>query len=116
MSIELPEVDTRILITIDEVDHATIAEFGLQLREGLRRYAETAHPRPDRPAGSFVIDLSEVNFLGSAGIRELIDADQEAMRHGGRIVLDGAHGVVLRCLQVTGVLEHFQVQEQEGSR
>ena len=35
------------------------------------------------------------------------------MRHGGRIVVDGAQGVVLRSLEITGLLDHLQVQEPD---
>ena len=113
MSLEPLDADIRIVITVDEVDHATIEEFSAQIRDGLRHYREAPHRRPNRSDGSMVIDLTQVMFLGSAGVRALIDADQEAMRHGGRIVVDGAQGVVLRTLEITGLLDHLQVQEPD---
>ncbi len=110
-----PDTDTRVVITVEEIDHSTVEQFEAELQRGLAAYAGAPHSRPDRSAGSLVIDLSGVTFLSSAGIRALIAADQDAKAHGGRIVIDGAQGVVLRCLEVTGLLDHLQIGEHERS-
>ena len=113
MSLRPQDTDTRVVITVEEIDHSTVDRFEAELRRGLAAYAQAPHSRPGRSAGSLVIDLCNVTFLSSAGIRALIQADQDAMSHGGRIVIDGAQGVVQRCLEVTGLLEHLQVSEPD---
>src|SRR4051812_29951271 len=104
MSLRPHDTDTRVIVTVDEIDHSTVHAFDAELQRGLSQYAQAPHSRPDRSAGSLVVDLRNVTFMSSAGIRALIQADQDAMAHGGRLVVDGARGVVLRCLEVTGLL------------
>ncbi len=104
-----PEADVHLAVTIEEIDHSTSADFWAELADGLRRYEEGPRRGPDRPVGHLVVDLSRVRFLDSSGIRSLIDADQVALRHGGRVVISGAEGVVRRCLEVTGVYERMAV-------
>jgi anti-anti-sigma factor len=111
MSLRPQDTDTRVIITVEEIDHSTVDTFDAELRRALDQYADAPHSRPDRSAGSLVVDLRNVSFMSSAGIRALIQADQDAMAHGGRLVVDGAQGVVLRCLEVTGLLDHLQVSD-----
>ena len=101
MSIQ-PDVEVLVVVTTEQIDRHTAPDFSRELREGLRR-CEAA---PDRPP-ELVVDLSQVTFLDSTGIRELIVAEQALAPRGGRLVVRGAHGVVRRCLEVTGVLERF---------
>ena len=108
MSIQFEVQDTRVRVTVTEVDRSTIGEFAAELADGLRRYEETPRPGPGRFTTSMIVDLSEVEFLDSSGIRALVDCDLTALRFGGRVVVIGARGAVRRCLQVTGVLDHLQ--------
>ncbi|MET0159957.1 MAG: STAS domain-containing protein [Acidimicrobiales bacterium] len=101
MSIQ-PDVEVVVVVTTEQIDRHTALDFRKELREGLRRCEAALDPPPD-----LVVDLSQVTFLDSTGIRELIDAEQALARRGGRLVVRGADGVVRRCLEVTGVLERF---------
>ena len=93
-----PERDeSRVVITVGEVDHASAPEFADEIERAANGSGD-----------DLVIDLRQVTFMGSAGIRVLIDADLAAADRGGRVRVEGAHGVVLRCLEVTGVLERLQ--------
>ena len=114
MSQRPQDTDTRVEITVEEIDHSTVEEFEAELRRALADYAAAPHSRPGRSDGALVIDLGRVTFMSSAGIRALIAADQDAMAHGGRLVVDGARGVVLRCLEITGLLDHLQVSDPEA--
>ncbi len=109
MSIQ-PSVEVRVVVTTEQIDHHTAPDFSQELADGLRR-CEAA---PDRPP-ELVVDLSQVTFLDSTGIRELIIAEQALKRRGGRLVVCGAHGVVRRCLEVTGVLERFGGASTNGT-
>ena len=70
MSIQ-PDVEVLVVVTTEQVDRHTAPDFSHELREGLRR-CEAA---PDR-SPELVVDLTQVNFLDSTGIRELIVAEQ----------------------------------------
>ncbi|WAL63607.1 STAS domain-containing protein [Amycolatopsis cynarae] len=52
---------------------------------------------------SFVLDLDEVTFLGSAGLEVLLDAQDSAARHRVPWALVGNSRPVARPLRVTGL-------------
>lgn len=108
VSIHFEVGDTRVRVTVTEVDHHSVGGFAAEVAEGLRRYEESPRPGPGRCPTGMIVDLSDVTFLDSSGLRVLIDADITAARFGGRVVLVGACGVVRRCLEVSGVLDHLQ--------
>ena len=53
-------------------------------------------------AGVILVDLADVSFIDSTGIRALITAAARS-RHDNRLVLQRASPVVLRVLRLTGV-------------
>jgi anti-anti-sigma factor len=48
-------------------------------------------------------DLSEVRFLGAAGLTALLTAYQRAQETGSRLTVRSAHGTTRRVLQISGV-------------
>ena len=109
MSIQ-PDVEVLVVVTTEQIDHHTAPDFREELAEGLRRCEAAPDPSPE-----LVVDLSQVTFLDSTGIRALVDAEQALARRGGRLVVRGASGVVRRCLDVTGVLERFGGASTNGT-
>jgi anti-sigma B factor antagonist len=58
-----------------------------------------------------VLDLSAVEFLGSAGIQVLVEAHETAIENGGTLHVAGAgERAVARPLQVTGVDEFLHLE------
>lgn len=55
-----------------------------------------------RASGPVVVDLSEVSFLGSAGLAVLLDAHQRA-RSNTTLRVVATQRVVLRPIQITGM-------------
>ncbi|MFC4118881.1 STAS domain-containing protein [Nonomuraea zeae] len=53
------------------------------------------------PGEHMVIDLSEVRFLGSAGLRVLLNTHAFARQHGGSLQLGAPHPVLARFLETT---------------
>ena len=104
-------VDALVVVTTEQIDHHTAPDFREELAGGVRRSEAAPSPSPE-----LIVDLSKVTFLDSTGIRELIDAEQALARRGGRLVVRGAHGVVRRCLEVTGVLERFGGASTNGTK
>ena len=51
-----------------------------------------------------VMDLSRVEFMGSAGLGSLITGVKEAKAHGGDLVLAAPSSVVMTLLNVSGLL------------
>ena len=78
-------------------------------QEALER-AVTAAERAEGPASKvLVVDLSEAEFMDSAGISTLIRSTQRFQDSGGEIRLAVLGGEVLRLLEVTGLDEALRV-------
>jgi anti-anti-sigma factor len=83
----------------------------LVFRGELDMAAATAmRARVDAVAGSgLVIDLRDVTFIDSSALRELINARDEAVARGRRIVLAGVARPVRRLLEMTSTLDLFEI-------
>lgn len=60
-----------------------------------------------------IIDLGDVFFIDSSGLRCLLGASRRAHEHGTNVVLRHVGNEVLRLLQITGTTDQFTI---EGSR
>jgi anti-anti-sigma factor len=57
-----------------------------------------------------VVDLGGTEFLDSTVLKELVNAERITRDRGGRFVLnDGAQPIVRKVLEVSGMLDHFDV-------
>ncbi|HWJ60905.1 MAG TPA: STAS domain-containing protein [Acidimicrobiales bacterium] len=64
----------------------------------------------DAAISSVVIDLGQITFLDSSGVRAVI-AGSEALRSGGaELILRGANPNVRRVLEVTGLTQLLTVE------
>ena len=61
-------------------------------------------------APTLVIDFSELEFIASSGLRQLVTANKQAVAEGRTIVLTGMNEVVAEVFDVTGLLEVFTVR------
>ncbi len=59
------------------------------------------------PIVDCVVDLSQVTFMDSSGLKELIAARQHLHERSATVRLSGARGQVERLLKMTGVDELF---------
>ena len=97
--------DVVVLMTIEEVDAATVPAFAAELDSAMARYRSVRQAATGL-SSTLVIDLRQVRFLDSKGLQSLLDVHREAVAAQGRICLDNAEGVVLRVLEITGTLDH----------
>jgi anti-sigma B factor antagonist len=102
---------------LSEVQGVTVLRVSRELdlhsaplfQEALER-AVTAAERAEGPASKvLVVDLSEAEFMDSAGISTLIRSTQRFQDSGGEIRLAVLGGEVLRLLEVTGLDEALRV-------
>lgn len=61
--------------------------------------------------GDLILDLGQLEFLDSTGIRALILTQQELARSGRRLVLRNARGSVHRVLELTGLIGQLAPEE-----
>ena len=61
----------------------------------------------DGGASSLAIDMSEVSFIDSSGLRVLIAGYKAAESAGGALTVQAPSDAVVRLLEITGQLERF---------
>lgn len=93
------ESSWRVTI-VGELDAATSPEL-----------AAVIDPLVATDAPSVVVNLADVTFMDSSGLRTLVRAANEAKATGGSLVLARASGAVVRLLEVTGLVEHLPTAE-----
>jgi len=60
--------------------------------------------------GPLVLDMSEVSFIDSSGLRVLVAQQQESTKHGNVFEVVDASRAALRLFQVTGLTEVLGVR------
>ncbi|HEV7584539.1 MAG TPA: STAS domain-containing protein [Solirubrobacteraceae bacterium] len=65
-------------------------------------------------AGELVLDLQELSFMDSTGLRAILGARERCEGHGCELFLTRAQPAVLRLLQLTGVLPRLRFLEPPG--
>ncbi len=61
-------------------------------------------------AGALTLDLTDVTFIDSSGLRSLLNASRRANEGGGVAVLRGVGPEVQRLLEITGTCERFLIE------
>ena len=84
---------TRLLVA-GEID----MQVAPRLTEAIGDLLRDGHDR-------VVVDLSAVTFLDSSGLASLVDGYHQAKQEQATYRVCGAHGIVLRVLDVSGVAE-----------
>lgn len=97
------DLERRVTVA-GEMDIVSAATLHETITEMLRR----------RP-GRIVIDLRAVTFLDSTGIRTLLMCHVDGMRVGCELKLVDPHPRVYRVLQITGLLDHFQLTAEPAA-
>ena len=68
----------------------------------------------DRPA-TVLLDLSELEFMDSSGLRIILSADGRAREGGWRLVLVQGNEMVQRVLRVTRLDERLEIVPDAGA-
>ncbi|TMR98950.1 STAS domain-containing protein [Nonomuraea basaltis] len=79
-----------VISVAGEIDAATAGQ--------LDRYVQRSRRMPGE---HMVIDLSEAGFLGSAGLRVLLNTHAFARQHGGALHLAAPHPTLARIMEIT---------------
>ncbi len=59
------------------------------------------------PQSKIILDLTEVEYMSSAGLRVLLNLYKQANNQGGKIILIGLSEDVKDVMEVTGFLKFF---------
>jgi anti-sigma B factor antagonist len=102
---ERDEAGVRVLSVTGELDIATAPELCARLDAG----RGTRRPR-------MLVDLTDVDFCDSTGLRALLGAASEVRAHGGRFAIVCAPaGGVSRLLDVVGASEWMGIHADPAS-
>jgi anti-sigma B factor antagonist len=71
--------------------------------EGTQKIGDQFSFRTTTAAGRFAVDLSQVTFIASIGIRMLLTAARAQAQRGGRMVLISPGGMSRKVLETAGV-------------
>ncbi|SMD27064.1 anti-anti-sigma factor [Kibdelosporangium aridum] len=90
--------------TVEPGEHATVVHISGEIDMGSQpEFADAVSAGLDSAALVVILNLGEVAFLGSVGLRVLVQADYEAKQAGRQVrVVDGAT-IVHRVIEVTGL-------------
>ena len=67
-------------------------------------------------AGAVVVDLREVTFLDSSGLRAVLIGSQEAAAAGRRLIVVPGEGQAARVIELAQVAEHLDIAENGEAR
>src|SRR5215210_6404655 len=76
------------------------------------RLANTLESASRRGKHKIVVDLSQVEYMSSAGFRALGNAQRNSQRHqGGEVVLVKVPALIREALEMVGFNEYFRMEE-----
>jgi anti-sigma B factor antagonist len=91
------EGDTLNVTLSGEFDMSAIAAFRKSVQDGAE------------PWRRVVIDMSDLAFMDSSGLQELVRLDNRARQRGLEVVLARPSVPVMRLLELTGLGQHFKL-------
>jgi anti-anti-sigma factor len=81
---------------------------------GVPTLEDALHSLEGEGTPTIVLDLSELNFLDSSGLRAVLSAHDRARERGHRLVVVQGGTQVERVLRVTGVERHLEIVEDSS--
>ena len=98
MNIDVSKNGTSLLLTVSgRIDPTTAPEFEKAVMGNLDGVRD------------FVLDLKDVPYTSSAGLRTLLLAQKKMMKQGS-MTLKNVHNSVLEVLKVTGYIKFLNIQ------
>lgn len=107
MSAKLNTRQSGDIAIVDIDGTVTLGEGSSDLRDSLRTLIDQGHKK-------ILLNLSNVTYIDSAGIGELVAGFTHAGNHGGEVKLLGLTKRVKDLLQITKLYTVFDVHEDEA--
>jgi anti-sigma B factor antagonist len=97
---ESRDADGVLRLRLDgELDAATTITLAKSLADASRQCDAT------------VLDLRELDFIDSSGLRLLLSAQADAARDGWDLWIANPQPAVIRLFEITGTLNHFSMRD-----
>ena len=102
MKIIVQEFKDTVLITITErIDGSTAPEVEHVL-ESLQH----------RGRYKFVVDMSQLGYISSAGYRVLLSAQRNCKRYSGEVILAAVPEQIRQALDISGFTDYFKIYKE----
>ena len=108
MSVKLSTRQVGDVTVIDAVGRITLGEGASTFRDTIREMAAKGDKK-------LLLNLSEVSYIDSSGIGELVSGFTTVTNHGGQLKLVGLTKRVKDLLQITKLYTVFDVYDAETS-
>jgi anti-anti-sigma factor len=104
-------VGARFAIDVETIDDGIVVahvrgEIDMATTPGL---VERLLPVAESAPSGMAVDLSQVTFMGAAGLHALEEFQHTLRRHGGRLAVVAPGGIPLRVLKVTRMTQALAV-------
>ncbi len=107
MSVKLTTRQVNDVTVIDAVGRITLGEGASTFRDTIRDMAQGGHKK-------VLLNLSEISYIDSSGIGELVSGFTTVTNHGGNLKLLGLSKRVKDLLQITKLYTVFEVYDDEA--
>lgn len=108
MSVKLSNRQVGDVTVVDAAGRITLGEGASTLRDSMRDLAAKGSKK-------LLLNLSEVSYIDSSGIGEMVSSYTTVTNHGGQLKLLGLNKRVKDLLQITKLYTVFEVFEDEAS-
>ena len=108
MSVKLTTRQVGDVTVVDATGRITLGEGASTLRDTIRDLAANGHKK-------LLLNLSEVSYIDSSGIGELVSGFTTITNQGGKLKLVGLTKRVKDLLQITELYTVFEVFDDEAA-
>ncbi len=106
-----------VKLTIRQVGDVTVVDAAgrITLGEGASTFRDTIRDLATKGDKKILVNLSDVSYIDSSGIGEMVSGFTTVTNHGGQLKLLGLNKRVKDLLQITKLYTVFEVFEDEAS-
>jgi anti-sigma B factor antagonist len=108
VSVKLSNRQVGDVTVVDATGRITLGEGASTLRDSMRDLAAKGNKK-------LLLNLSEVSYIDSSGIGEMVSSFTTITNHGGQLKLLGLSKRVKDLLQITKLYTVFEVFDDEAS-
>jgi len=108
MSVKLNSRQVGDVTVLDLAGRITLGEGSSTMRDALKEVLAQGHNK-------ILLNLSEVSYIDSSGIGELVSAFTTVTNQGGQLKLNGLNKRVKDLLQITKLYTVFEVFDEEST-
>ncbi len=108
MSVKLSSRQVGDVTVVDAAGRITLGE-------GARLFSDTIRDLAAKGSKKLLVNLSEVSYIDSSGIGEMVSSYTTITNHGGQLKLLGLSKKVKDLLQITKLYTVFEVFDDEAA-